>query len=251
MKKLFATWLGLIIASFLLTACSGGPFDPSSAYKGQTAVQLYQNGLKQLKQGYYQDASQYFRTLDARYPYSQYTANAQLDMIYTYYMNGDDPSAMVAADRFIHLHPADPHVDYAYYMRALVNFDSSIGSLERHLPVDFSRRDLVAAKKSFVEYAELVHRFPNSAYVPDALKRMTYLRNLLALHQFEVAKFYMKHKAYLAAAARAQNIVLHYQQASVMPEALQLLHKAYLKLGLSKKAETVAAIYTLNYPTQK
>lgn len=251
MKKNFAMTLCLSLVLFLLAGCSGSAFDPSTAYKGQTAKQLNDNGVKQLKQAYYQDATQYFRTLEARYPYSEYTAGSQLDIIYAYYMNDDDASALLAADNFIHLYPTDPNVDYAYYMKALVNFDSSVGLLERHLPIDLATRDLSAAKQSFLEYSELIHRFPRSRYVPDALKRMAYLRNLLALHELQVAQFYFAHQAYIAAAGRAEVIVLHYQGASVMPEALVVLYQSYQKLGLSEQADKVLRIYNANYPTLK
>jgi len=251
MKKILAMVVSLVTVVFLLAGCTGAAFDPSTAYKGQTAKQLYDNGVSQMKQAYYQDATQYFRTLEARYPYSEYTPSAQLDIIYAYYMNDDDPSALLAADNFIHLYPTDPHVDYAYYMKAMVNFDSSVGLLERHLPVDLATRDLTAAKQSFIEYTDLVHRFPDSRYVPDALKRMTYIRNLLAMHELEVAKFYVEHGAYIAAVDRAQMIVLHYQEASVMPDALLILYQSYNKLGLTEQADKVAQIYNANYKSAK
>lgn len=251
MKKKLSICFITFVTAILLTACSGSAFDPSTAYKGQTAKQLYDNGMKQLKKTYYQDSTQFFRTLDARFPYSPYTSAAQLDLIYAYYMNDDDPSALLAAERFIHLHPTDPNVDYAYYMRALINFDASIGLLERHLPVDFSTRDLSAAKTSFAEYNELVHRFPQSRYVPDALQRMTYLRNLIGMHNLEVGQFYYNHRAYVAAINRALIVVQHYQQVPFMPQALTLLYNAYNKLQLTAQAQTIAKIYKLNYPKLK
>lgn len=164
-------------------------------------------------------------------------------------MNDDDASALLAADNFIHLYPMDPHVDYAYYMKALVNFDSSVGLLERHLPVDLATRDLSAAKQSFIEYSELIHRFPNSRYVPDAIKHMEYLRNLLASHELEVATFYMQHNAWIAAINRAQIIMLNYQGAPVMPDALILQYQCYKKLGLTEQAQKIAKIYNANYPS--
>ncbi len=250
MRKNFAITLCLSVIMFLLAGC-GKSFDPSTAYPGQTAKQLYDNGVKQLNAKYYQDATQYFRTLDARYPYSEYTPSSQLDIIYAYYMNDDDASAGLAAENFIHLYPTDPHVDYAYYMRALVNFDSSVGLLERHLPVDLATRDLSATQQSFIEYAELIHRFPDSRYVSDAIERMEYLRNLLALHELEVAKFYMQRNAWIAAINRAQVIFLNFQGAPVMPDALMILYQGYQKLGLTDSAQKVAEIYNANYPSLK
>lgn len=249
MKKILALCMAIIFTTALLSSCSSSTFDPSTAYRGQTAKQLFDNGIKSIKTEYYQTATQYFQTLDARYPFSPYTERAQLDIIYAYYMNDDDGSAMAAAERFIHLHPNSEHVDYAYYMRALSHYDSSIGLLERHLPIDFATRDLTAARKSFLEFAEVVNRFPNSRYVADARKRMVYLRNLLASHQLEVAKFYYKHKAYVAAANRANGIVLHFQQTPEVPAALRLMYQSYKALGLDGKASTIAAIYQLNYPS--
>jgi len=250
MRKNFAITLCIAVMIFLLAGC-GKAFDPSTAYPGQTPKQLYDNGVKQLNEAYYQDATQYFRTLEARYPYSEYTPGSQLDIIYAYYMNDDDSSALLATDNFIHLYPMDPNVDYAYYMKALINFDSSVGLLERHLPVDLATRDLSAAKQSFLEYAELIHRFPSSRYVPDAIKRMEYLRNLLASHELEVAKFYMQHSAWIAAIDRAQVIMLNYQGAPVMPDALMIQYQCYQKLGLTEQAQKIAKIYNANYPSMK
>ena len=250
MRKNFAITLCVAVVLFLLAGC-GASFDPSTAYPGQTPKQLYDNGVKQLNDTYYQDATQYFRTLEARYPYSEYTPSSQLDIIYAYYMNNDDPSALLAADNFIHLYPMDRNVDYAYYMKALVNFDSSVGELERHLPVDLATRDLSAAKQAFLEYAELIHRFPSSRYVPDAIKHMEYLRNLLASHELEVAKFYMTHSAWIAAIDRAQVIMLNYQGAPVMPDALVIQYQCYQKLGLTEQAQKIAKIYNANYPSLK
>lgn len=237
---------GFLLCVAVLFGCSS-QFDPATAYKNLSMKEIYGNGEYSLQTGYYSDAIQYYQTLDARYPFGDDTTNAQLHIIYAYYMNDDDINSLAAAIRYIHLHPADAYVDYAYYMKALTQYQASIGQLSRYLPIELSTRDLSNAKKSFLYFSELVNRFPKSAYTTDAKLHMVYLRNVMADHELKTAEFYMTRKAYVAAANRASEIVQHFQQSPAVPAALLIMAKAYGQLGLTELSDQTLQLYRFNH----
>lgn len=233
------------ICAVLLTGCAA-KFDPATAYSDKTAQQIFHDGEKNLKKGDYTDAVQHFETYDARYPFEEHIEQVQLDIIYAYYQKEDLAASLTAADRFIHLHPTSSRVDYAYYMRGLSNYLANIGTLDKHMPIDFAQRDLTSAKKAFLDFAELTHRFPHSVYAPDAIQRMIFLRNILALHEYEAARYYFKTEAYIAAANRCYDLLQHYQGAPIIPQAAALLIASYQKLGLYDLANETAQLMEFN-----
>jgi len=248
-KYIVIIFAGLVLS--LLSACSSTPKDPASLFPNKTEAQLFHEGQASMLDGSYNDAVQHFESLDARYPFGKYTRQSQLDLIYTYYEQDDLPSALAAADRYIHLYPRGPNVDYAYYMRGLVQFGENHNFFERYFKVDFAKRDLTALRGAYVDFAQLTRYFPKSQYAADARQRMVYIRNVLARHQLEVADFYLKHKAYVAAANRANDVVDHYQGAPSVPDALAIMVKSYRALHLLKNANDALLVLRVNYPDSK
>ncbi|MGI0025797.1 MAG: outer membrane protein assembly factor BamD, partial [Nitrososphaera sp.] len=183
-----------------------------------------------------------------RYPFGDFSKQAQLDLAYAYYKTEESASAIAACDRFIKLYPTSPHVDYAYYLKGLANFNQGKGLAQRYLPSDLSQRDPGASLQAFRDFTELTKHFPNSRYIRDVRKRMMYLRNILAQHEVNVANFYLWRGAFLAAANRALYVVENYQQAPAMPEALALLVRAYKALQLEELAADTLRVLERNYP---
>lgn len=209
---------------------------------------LYDAAKDRLDSGSCSGAIEYYEKLQARYPFGVYTQQSQLELAYCYYRTEEPGSALATIDRFIKLYPSHPHMAYAYYLRGLVNFASGQGLTERYLPKDPSQRDPGAALQSFNDFAELIKRFPESIYVEDAQLRMRHLRNVLAQHEVNVANFYMRRDAFVAAANRARYVVENYQQTPAMPEALILLAKSYKVLELDDLAADALRVLELNYP---
>lgn len=249
--KLVKHFIVFLLTLLLLNACSTTT-DPADAYKGETTEHIFQKGEEALRDKNYSDAIKRFEALDAQYPFGPQVELVHLHVIYAYYMTGDYASAESAADRFIHLHPRDDHVDYAYYMRGLSNYYQNLGVFERLFTIDLATRDLTQIKKSFMDFSTLVHSFPNSPYAPAAYQYMIYLRNVLASHELEVANYYFKHKAYIAAANRATLIVRYYQGAPVVPQALSIMYYSYQGLQLNElAANTLQLIQYNHYPLKE
>lgn len=209
---------------------------------------LYQAAKDALDSGSCGGAVEHYQRLQTRYPFGPYAAQAQLELAYCLYKSEDPAGALAAIDRFLQLHPTHRHTDYAYYLRGLINFNIGRGLTARIVARDPSQRDPGAAVRSFKDFSDLIQRFPKSKYVDDAELRMRHLRNILAQHEVNVANFYMRRGAFVAAANRARNVVENYQQTPAMPEALVLMAKSYKVLEMDELSDDALRVLELNYP---
>ncbi len=209
---------------------------------------LYQAAKDHLDSGTCSSAIEYYEKLQSRYPFGVYTQQAQLELGYCYYKTDEPASAISTLDRFMKLYPSHPHMAYAFYLRGLVNFGAGQGLADRYINRDPSQRDPGAALKSFNDFAEVIKRFPDSKYVDDSQLRMRHLRNLLSKHEVNVANYYMRRGAYVAAANRARYVVENYQQTPAMPEALALMAKSYKILELDDLSNDALRVLELNFP---
>lgn len=204
-----------------------------------------------MNSGNYTKAVEYLEKLEARYPYGRYAQQAQIEIAYAYYKDGERASAIAAADRFIKLYPNHPNVDYAYYLKGLVNFNENRGFLTALTSPDMTDRDPKASREAFFAFKEVVTRFPESKYAKDATERMRYLVNALAAYEVHVARYYIKRGAYVAAANRAQFAVKNYPQAPTTEEAVYILVLAYDELGMTTLRDDAKRVMTTNFPNSK
>ena len=236
-----------VILALLLCACGLIP-DGKDETAGWSADKLYAEAKDEIAKSGYASAIKYLEKLEARYPYGRYAQQAQIELAYVYFKEGEHASAIAACDRFIKLHPNHLNVDYIYYLKGLVNFNEDLGLLGKLSRQDLSERDPKAARDSFDAFKELVSRYPDSKYAPDAIERMKYLVNALASHEVHVARYYMKRGAYVAAANRAQYALLNYAQAPAVEEALFVMVKAYDALGMSDLRDDADRVMHKNFP---
>ncbi len=242
--------LAVIAALFLatlLTGCGLLP-DQKDETSGWSANKLYSEAKEALNDGSYDKSIKYFEKLESRYPYGRFAQQAQIEVAYAYWKSGEPASAIAACERFIKLHPNHPNVDYVFYLRGLVNFNEDLGILGAISNQDLTERDPKGARESFDAFKELVTRFPNSKYSPDAIARMKYLVNTLASHEVNVARYYMKRNAYLASINRAQFALKNYPDAPATEEALFIMVKAYDLLGMIDLRDDSERVMRKNYP---
>jgi outer membrane protein assembly factor BamD len=236
-----------VILALLLGACGLLP-EVKDETAGWSADKLYSEAKDEMSQGGYASAIKYLEKLEARYPYGRYAQQAQLELAYAYFKDGEQTSSIAACDRFIKLHPNHPNIDYAFYLKGLVNFNEDLGLLGKLGSQDLTERDPKAARESFEAFKELVTRYPDSKYTPDAIERMKYLVNALASNEVHVARYYMKRGAYIAAANRAQYALLNYPQAPAVEEALFIMVKAYDALGMNDLRDDANRVMQKNFP---
>jgi outer membrane protein assembly factor BamD len=242
--KRIAFLFALILA---LGGCSlfSGSGDETADWSAQ---KLYTNAKEAMGDGDYTKAVKYFETLEARYPYGKYAQQAQLDVAYAYFKDNEPASAIAACDRFIKLHPNHPSVDYAYYLKGLVNFNEDTGFLSALGKQDLSERDPKAAKESYEAFRELTTHFPDSKYTPDGLARMKYLSNALAGHEIHAARYYMKRGAYVAAVKRAKYTLENFPQAPSTEDALGILVWSYDAMGVNDLRDDARRVLEKNFP---
>jgi outer membrane protein assembly factor BamD len=249
MKRIQVCFLiGLILA---ISACSKWSKDDEekNPYKDLSATQLYSAAQKSLKKKEYTTAAKQLEAMESMYPFSDYTEQSQMDLIYAYYENEEYPSAAATAERFIHLYPRAKKVDYAYYMKGLANFQQTRGVYAKVFPMDESWRDPGTQNQAYLDFSIFIQKFPDSKYKANALQRMIYLRNMFAQHEFNVSHFYFKRKMYVAAIERASYLVKNYPQAPSAQKALVIMYESNKILGLNQAAEDALKVYQATYHT--
>jgi len=218
---------------------------------GWSAAKLYAEAKDAQSDGTYDKAAKYLEKLESRFPYGRYALQAQLELGYVYWKGNEPGSALAACDRFIKLHPNHPAVDYVYYLKGLINFNEDLGLLGYISSQDPTERDPKAARESFDSLKELVTRFPNSKYAPDARLRLNYLVNAMASQEVNVANYYYKRGAYIAALNRAQFAIKTYPQTPAVEEAMFVVVSAYDKLEMNDLRDDSERIMRKNYPESR
>jgi len=211
------------------------------------ADKLYEMAKKASDNGNYRDAITYYEQLEARFPFSNPARQAQLDLMYAYYKNREPESAIDQADQFIRENPAHPRVDYAYYIKGLVQFERNPNFLERWFNADLTQRPPIDARKSFQAFQTLVQRFPNSQYVDDARQRMMFLRNRLANYEVYVAEYYLSRGAYVGAINRAKYAIENYDGAPQIKQAIEIMAESYRRLGMTDLAADSERVLRENF----
>jgi outer membrane protein assembly factor BamD len=242
--------LAVIAALFLATLFAGCGLLPEVKDEtvGWSANKLYGEAKNSMSEGGYEQAIKYFEKLESRYPYGRFAQQAQIEIAYAYWKDNEPESAIAACERFIKLHPNHPNVDYVYYLRGLITFNEDLGLMGNISLQDMTERDPKGSRESFDAFRELVTRFPDSKYKPDAILRMKYLVNALASLEVHVARYYMKRGAYVAAVNRAQYALKTYPEAPATEEALFIMVKAYDLLGMNDLRDDSERVMRKNYP---
>jgi outer membrane protein assembly factor BamD len=232
-------------AALLLVGCSSTPVDKTADWSPN---KIYAEAKDELSSGGYEKAVTLFEKLEGRAAGTPLAQQAQIDKAYAQYKSGDATQAIATLDRFMKLHPASPALDYALYLKGIINFNDDLGLFSSITRQDLAERDQKAAKESFEAFKELVTRFPESRYAPDARLRMTYIVNSLAQYEVHVARYYFSRGAYVAAINRAQFVVTDYQGMPALEEALFIIVKSYDALGMTQLRDDAKRVLEKNYP---
>lgn len=238
----------IVLAAGLLSGCglfSGKEVDET---RGWTAQKLYAEARQELSDRNWENAIKHYERIESRYPFGRFAQQAMIEVAYAHWKNEDIASALASIDRFVKLHPNHPSADYMYYLRGLINFNDDLGIMGFFSGQDLSERDPKAAAEAFSAFKELAVRFPNSKYTPDAIQRMNYLVNALASHEVHVARYYMKRKAYVAAANRTQYALKTYPGAPANEEGLVIMVKAYDAMGMTSLRDDAERVMKKNFP---
>lgn len=228
--------------------CATSSYDPTANW---TADQLYADAKGELDSGNWGAAQKALQKLESRYPFGRYSQQAQLDLAWASYKEGERAEALLAVDRFIRLHPTHERLDYAFYLKGLINFNSREGLVARLAGQDLSERDQQASREAYESFKQVITRFPESRYAEDSLARMKFLVNAMASGEVHIARYYYNRGAYVAAVNRAQDVVAMYKQTPAMEEALNLMIISYDKLGLAELRDDTLRVLERTFPDSR
>lgn len=245
-SSLHTVALALVLsAATLLAACSSLDRDPTVKWD---ADRLYSEAKSELEIGNWQRGRELLERLESRFPFTRHAQQAQMEIAYSYYKEGDSAQAVAAAERFIKLNPNHPNADYVYYLRGLASFNDDLGLFGRLLGQDPSLRDPKSMRDAFDAFKDLVLRYPDSKYAADARLRMNYLVDALARGEVKVALYYYQRGAYLAAVQRAQGALREYQAAPAAEQALAIMVRSYQALGMEELRADAQKVLQKNFP---
>lgn len=227
--------LALLGSALLAAGCAGNDETAEEAFISDI-TEAYETAQRAARGGNYRRAIQIFEALQARFPFSDFAKEIQLELMYVYYKSGSREQAIDAADTFMRENPTHERIDYALYVKGLAYFEGDPGLLERWFRKDMSKRPPKDAEEAFSVFRRLVERYPASIYAADAEQRMIYLKNRLAAYQNSVADYYLRRGAYVAALNRARNALEEYNGADSTLETLNIMIEAYEGLGMTDLA---------------
>ena len=236
----------IALTSFAIAACSSGNKEVEQA----SVDDLYAKGAAALQEGSYSDSIRYLKAATERFPGSTYQEQAMLDLIYANYKTQDYTATLVTVDNYLHQFPQSPNRDYAVYMAGLTNLATADNMIQDFFGIDRATRETTSMKTAFSNFQSLVRAFPNSPYSQDAVARMAYIKDSLARHELEIAKFYAKRDAWVAVANRVVGMLQQYPDAIATYEGLFLMKEAYEKMGLQQLASQTQQVIDANKDKQ-
>ncbi|WP_088332120.1 outer membrane protein assembly factor BamD [Lacimicrobium sp. SS2-24] len=241
----------IISAGLLLSACSSSPEDKDIALANQGPNALYDKAKENMQTGNFNAAAQTLSALDSRYPFGPLSHQVQLDLIYSYYKIRDTDQALANIDRFLRLNPNHSDVDYAQYMRGLVNMDAGRNVFQDFVGIDRADRDPSKAREAFDDFRRLIEKYPDSKYAADAQKRMLFIKDRLARYELAIASYYMKRQAYVAAANRGKYVLENYPDSPHLQQALEIMVECYEQLQLPELKDNALRTLRLNFPDSR
>ena len=218
---------------------------------GWSAERLYRDARESMSAGNWNTARTRLEAIEARYPFGTYAQQALIDQAYINWKDDEPEQALAAIDRFEQQYPNHPGSDYMLYLKGLITFTPPNAALSRLAGQDPSERDPKGLRESYEAFNQLLARYPDSRYAPDARRRLTWLVDTIARNEVHVAEYYYRRGAYVAAANRAQTVITDFEGVSSAEKALYIMYLSYDKLGLDELRENAKRVLDLNYPDSK
>jgi len=240
-----------VLLMFTALQLAGCGTDPKDGLAGKTAEKLYRDAKDEMESGGYERATKSLERVEGLAAGTLLAQQAQLDLAYAYWKQGERAQATATIERFIKLNPSSPALDYAMYLRGIITFNENLGLLGNLSGQDLSERDQRASRDAFVAFKQLVEQFPDSNYAADARLRMNYIITSLAANEVHVARYYYRRGAFVAAANRAKQAIAEFEQSPSTEEALFLLVQSYDRLELTDLRDAADRVLRKNFPDSR
>ncbi len=251
--KALSTRIRLVLACLCMALAAGcsstkGNVDPTA---GWSAERLYSQARADISSGSWSEARKNLEALEARYPFGIYAQQSLIDQAYVNWKDEEPEQAKAAIDRFMQQYPNHPGTDYMLYLKGMITFTPPSAILSNFTRQDPSERDPKGLRESYEAFNELIRRYPDSRYTPDARKRAAWLVNTIAENEVHIAQYYYERGAYVAAANRAQTVVTDFKGVPIAEKALYLMMLSYDKLNLPELRDDAKRVLDHNFPDSK
>ena len=251
--KALSTRVRLTLACLCMALAAGcsstkGNIDPTT---GWSAERLYAQAKSDISSGRWEDARKNLEALEARYPFGIYAQQALIDQAYVNWKDEEPEQAQAAIDRFMQQYPNHPGTDYMLYLKGMITFTPPSAILSNFTRQDPSERDPKGLRESYEAFTQLIQRYPDSRYTPDARKRAAWLVNTIAENEVHIAQYYYERGAYVAAANRAQTVITDFKGVPISEKALYIMMLSYDKLNMPELRDDAKRVLDHNFPDSK
>ena len=231
----------LIILSFLillLFSCTKTEVkDSQPPSTRQEAMDVYKDALSSMEEGQYLIASDKFDQSESLLPQTEWAAKSALMSSYCLYTISFYDEAILNLKRFKKLYPADPNIDYASYLIAVIYYEQILDEKK-----DIEK--LIFTKDAIEDFLK---KYPNTDYAMDLKFKLDLVINQMAAKEISIARFYIQNEKWIPAINRLKIVVEKYDKTIFVEEALFRLVEIYYRIGLIDEAKAAASLLGYNY----
>ena len=251
MKRCYKYLLLSLLTCSSLSSCSllsSSEDNLPQVYTGYTAKYIYAKAHQQMTNNDYYDAIKSYKSLNSQYPFTKYSENGTVDLVYLYYQNDEPALSLALAKQFLKMYPYSKYQGYIYYIIGIIGYDNGRGVIQKYFTYDMDYHAVDTYIDSYHNFEKAIKLNPKGNFVNDAKRRMIKINNLIGKHYLDIAEYYYKRGAYDAAINRASEVIENYPQSISVEEALIVKIKSYRDLGLRQQMNNNLDVLKLNYP---
>ena len=207
----------------------------------ETPENLYALAMQDLEKENFEKAKVLFDEIEFNFPLSNEAIQSQIMIAFIEYAQMNYDEAIFKLNRIINRYPSHKNIDYAYYLKAICNFEQ----------IENEYLDGSYNTEALESFNQVINRFPESKYARDSDQKIILIKENIAAKHMSIALFYLKQKKYLAAMRRYKKVIDDHSKSKFTPEALHRLVEIYYSLGMIEDAKKTASVIGYNYPDSK
>jgi len=192
------------------------------------------------------EADKIFKDVRRQFPYSRYAVTAELRLADCQFIQGNYAEAAVAYGQFVKAHPTHEDAHYAAYKKG-VSYVETIPDDWFINPPPYER-DQGATRDARAALSRFVRAYPGSPLRERAQEMLCEVEDHLVDHEMYVAEFYLARDDHLAAVTRLEGIRHHFDNSTLVPDAMFLQAKTFLYMGRVLDARRVFGEIVEHFP---
>lgn len=241
MKKFTLALAGIAILA--LASCANTEKPQSLTYHAGNEQVLYTTALQSIATKDFKKASDVLTQLNLQFPFGALKYETDVLDTYNAYIQEDYASAISRATTLLNSNNKDflaKYGDYVLLVKGISLAESNRGFFQKLFNLNIKDNDLTNIQYAIGDFDALVKNFPQSQYKEYATQLRDYYVDIVAEHNLDVAKFYMKHTNPVAAYKQASIVVATFPNTVWAMPALEVQQQAAKQLGLDLSEDAQA-----------